>query len=408
MLEVVALSSLRYDTNRAGDLGALLAPPYDVIDEAERAALESRSAYNAVHLILPRGEGDAKYARAAEALRGWRARGVLRAEPPALWLYRQSCPTPRGEIVRSAILCGVRLRPYEERTVLPHERTHAAPKEDRYRLKMATRAHLSPFLALYDDAAGEVGRALTADAAADRSPDADARTPDGQRHRLTRLRAETAEAIGRALAKRHLIIADGHHRYDTMLRLHREIGSDESGIGFGCIVRLQDEGLVVWPTHRLALGRLDAAAFLARSATLLAVEERPLASPTAIEEVIAAKRAQAPSFALVPASRERVFYLSLRVDADVGDVPAALRNVEAALLEKALAALGPPTWSIAYTHDAGEALARLAAGEAAAAFILGPARVSDVLAVAEAGLSMPQKSTFFHPKVPTGLLFHPF
>jgi uncharacterized protein (DUF1015 family) len=190
MAEIAPLTPLRYDFGRrAGGLESVVAPPYDVISPDERAALAARDPYNVVRLILPEGEGDAKYSRAAELLERWREEGALvRDSEPAFYRYDQTfLPPGHGPgapaIMRRGFLALVRLVPFSERIVLPHERTLAGPKEDRLKLFRATRTNLSPGFMLYRDARGELDSPLdTADVVAEFS------TPDGVRHALGKVR----------------------------------------------------------------------------------------------------------------------------------------------------------------------------------------------------------------------------
>ena len=221
MADIVPFLGIRYDPVRVGDLSRVLAPPYDVIGEAERAALEARHPQNVVRIELPRGEGDARYAEAARLLGDWMAEGVLRADPkPAFYVYEQQFTLPQaaGRIyTRRGFFAAVRLEPFERRVILPHEKTLAGPKEDRLKLMRATRTQISPIFGLFRDADG--GAREIIDGATAASAALDATTADGVRHRLWRLGDPAAIAgLVRLLADKQILIADGHHRYETLLR----------------------------------------------------------------------------------------------------------------------------------------------------------------------------------------------
>ena len=222
MADIVPFLGIRYDAERAGDISRVLAPPYDVIGEAERAELEARHPQNVVRIELPRGEGDARYAEAARLLGAWKAEGVLRADAkPAFYVYEQQFTLPQapGRIyTRRGFFAAVRLEPFERRVVLPHEKTLAGPKEDRLKLMRATHTQISPIFGLYRDADGSAREII--DAAAATVPALDATTADRVRHRVWRLGEPAAIAsLVRLFGDKQILIADGHHRYETLLGL---------------------------------------------------------------------------------------------------------------------------------------------------------------------------------------------
>ena len=277
MAEIAPLTPLRFDLARlaeAGGLAAVVAPPYDVIDAAQRAELASRHPTNVVKLILPDGEGDAKYGHAADLLTAWRTEGALvRDDVPAFYRYDQTFAAPGSggsgaKITRRGFLGLVKLVDLEERVVLPHERTLSGPKEDRLRLFRATRTNLSPGFMLYRDPA----RAL--DSALERASDLTAfDTADGIHHALAKITdPEAIHAIVGGIAKSSLLIADGHHRYETALRYSKEAAEAAiAGAGNAAVARGEhlyfmvffangdDPNLVVFPTHRHvhSLARFD-------------------------------------------------------------------------------------------------------------------------------------------------------
>src|SRR4051812_22869314 len=222
MAEIVPFRGVLYDPARAGPLDRLIAPPYDVISGVDRSALAAKSPHNFVRLILPEGEGDEKYPRAANLLADWQRQGVLRRdEKPALYRYHQTFSAVGREFTRKGFIARIRLRRYDEGVVLPHERTMSGPKLDRLKLKRATRTHLSQVLAVYPDPTGTIDAAF---AEVDSGkPDLEASGDDGVLHRVFRLVDPAAHArIAAGFADKRVYIADGHHRYETMLALREE------------------------------------------------------------------------------------------------------------------------------------------------------------------------------------------
>src|SRR4051794_7236550 len=246
MAEVQPLRTLRYDLRAVGSLEAVAAPPYDVIDDALRAELAGRSPFNVVEIDLPQGEnGGDPYLHAQTTMEAWQQQGVLvREREPAIWVLTQDYTGPDGNAyTRHGFFARVRVEDYGPGRIRPHERTHPGPKEDRLRLTRATRANLSPIFVLYDDPAGAAWSAL--EAALTGEPFADVTDTDGTRHRLWRVGDPAAlEAVTAALAPSELLIADGHHRYETARVYAEEIGGEgPHRYVLTCLVALQDPGL---------------------------------------------------------------------------------------------------------------------------------------------------------------------
>jgi uncharacterized protein (DUF1015 family) len=437
MAEIAPLTPLRYDLSRLkAGLGAVVAPPYDVISASQRAELAARDPHNVVRLILPEGEGDTKYANAADILARWRAEGVLvRDDEPAFYRYDQSFRAP-GQSTgpttkRRGFLALVRLVPFAKRIVLPHERTLSGPKEDRLKLFRATRTNLSPGFMLYRDARRELDAPLdTAEALAEFS------TPDGVHHALSRVRGRDAlRAIALGVARSTLLIADGHHRYETAVRYSEEAasaaGEDEARADASAgehryfmtfLANGDDPNLVVFPTHR-HVHSLPAFSFddlMSRARAYFVVEEleRGAAADGVLERLRKAGE-RGPSVA-ASAADGRVALLTLRGDVNLdghptlGQKPAVLRRTDVTVLHAAIleSVLGitpeaqAAKTNLWYPQDATEALRELRAGRGQALFLMNATPVAQVREVAEAGEIMPQKSTFFYPKVATGLAVH--
>jgi uncharacterized protein (DUF1015 family) len=343
--------ALRYDPAVAGRLETLVAPPYDVIGPEQREELLRRSPYNVVHLTLPDSEDEA-----AASLAAWSEDGVLARDPePACWWLSQEYVGPDGVARRrEGFVAALRLEPYEHRVVLPHERTHAGPKQGRLRLLRATRTQLEPLFFLWDGT-------IELDGVGEPELEVD---EGGVVSRLWRLDAEFSAALVEELAEAQLLIADGHHRYETALAFHEEDGTESSAWLLAVIVPTGQEGLTIFPTHRVA-----------RSAGT--GSGTPIEAPR--EHLPGPVRYRAGSYELLAGNGF--------LDPEVVD------------------RLGPS--GVTYTPRREEAVAAVDRGEAEAAFLLRPTRIEDVWSVARRGDVMPQKSTFFYPKLTSGLILLP-
>ena len=416
MADVQPLRALRYDPHHTGGLQDVVSPPYDVIDEAQRRSLEERSPYNVVRIDLPEG-GDDRYERAAERLAGWREEGaVVLDESPALWALAQEYVGPDGRTrARTGVLARVRVEEYGPGRIRPHERTHPGPREDRLRLTRATRANLSPIFSLYSDPEGVARRAL--EQVTGEPPWAQTRDDDGTINRLHRIAdPATVQAITEALRDRELLIADGHHRYETSRVYAEEIGGEgPHRYVLMCLVALEDPGLEVFPTHRLVRGltadrrrALDAA--LARDFEIVDLDDVAEVAPEVADTV---------SLGYLDAASARPRRLTLRdpaiADRALAGFAEPYRRLDTAVLE-ALVLKGALEMSdedidhlegLGYARDTAEAIELVRSGEYEAAFFMAPTPVQRIRDIAAAGENMPPKSTYFYPKVPTGLLFNP-
>jgi uncharacterized protein (DUF1015 family) len=415
MADVLPLRALHYDLARVGSLQAVAAPPYDVIDAGLRAALVARSPYNVVEIDLPLDGGD-PYGHAARVLEDWRAAGVVvRDAEPALWVLAQDYTGPDGRRrTRHGLFARVRVEDYGAGRIRPHERTHPGPKEDRLRLTRATRANLSPIFSLYDDPEGAAWGAVATHV--DGEPWGVVTDEDGTEHRLWRLADPAAiAAVSGALAGRELLIADGHHRYETARVFAQEPGAPAgAGHVLMCLVALQDPGLTVFPTHRLVSG-LDEARRAALDEALARDWEAEDVDPSRLQPEARDGVVQVGHYARSTGARRLTLRDLAAADAALPGRAEPYRRLDTAVLEALVlkGALGMTDDDIAHFHGLGyartaaEAVARVDAGEADAAFFMAPTPVDRVRAVAAAGESMPPKSTYFFPKVLTGMVFNP-
>jgi uncharacterized protein (DUF1015 family) len=417
MAEVQPLETLRYDPAAVGSLEAVIAPPYDVIDEEQRAALAARSPFNVVEIDLPRANGGDPYRRAADTLEEWRRERVLVREPePALWVLEQRYTEPEGELRRRlGFFARVRVEEYGAGRIRPHERTHPGPKEDRLRLTRATRANLSPIFSLFPDPDGAaqaaVERAARAEAFARAGDD------DGTVNTLWRVSDPGPIAeLQDALAGAELLIADGHHRYETARVYAEEVGGEgPHRYALMLLCSLADPGLTVFPTHRLLSG-LDEPKQEAIRDTLLRDFEVERVGRDELEPPAGDGRV---ALGYMDSHHRQPYRLTLRdqeiADAALAGMPDAYRRLDTAVLEAIVlrGALGMTDDDIShlrgldYSRSLEEAREGVESGRWDAAFFMRSTPVERVREVAAAGASMPPKSTYFYPKVPTGLVFNP-
>jgi uncharacterized protein (DUF1015 family) len=438
MAEIVPFRGVLY-TPRAGNPSKLLAPPYDVISETERAQLEALDPRNCVRLILPRpldGQPEpSKYRHAAELLELWLDEGVLaRDARPAVYRYHQSFRALGHEVVRKGFIARVRLRRFDEGVILPHERTLSGPKADRLQLMRACRAHFSQIFGLYPDPARASDDFF---APVEREPPALAgATADGVVQQLWRLTDPDAiRRLVRFMDERKVYIADGHHRYETMIALRDELrpqarsprSSIEYGVMFFC--NMDDPGLVVFPTHRVlhSLPRFDKDRLMENARKYFAVSDLPFSGVGDIRKALDSAAGSGPCFAMLTRLDSPAVLFQLRGDVDLDSIPAmprspSLRALDVTVLHSIMLetlleidkAAQEKQTNLRYVKDWDKAFDELKSqtlepGAAAqAVFFMNPTKVQQVRAVADAGEVMPQKSTFFYPKIASGLVINPF
>ena len=415
MIDLRPFRALHYEPRAAGALGDVIAPPYDVIDAAQLERLYARSPFNVVRLILNRSPD--RYTAAAADLADWRARGILvQDRTPCLYFYVQDFALADGSPhQRSGVLAAVRLQPFSAGNILPHERTFPSAKADRLRLMTACRANLSPIFGIYPAAGG----ALTPVRALAESSAAWIDVEDGgERHRVWRLAEPILVApLIDALRAQTVFIADGHHRYETALtyREHRHAAGDTDADAphnflLMYLCAMDDPGLLVLPTHRLWRGPFDESAWARVSASFAF-------QPGAASELPARLATAAPgAIGLHTPTRSGLLRVTDRsaVERTLADLAPIIRPLEVTLLDAFLLSqvLGidcvraGQDGQLSYTHDDRHALATVGRDGISAAFLLPAPRMADVAAACLAGQTMPQKSTYFFPKLQSGLVFH--
>ncbi len=406
MAEIQPFRGILYRA-RQTDLGRVLAPPYDVIPPTYREELYERDPHNIVRVILSRTPGEAGYAEAGETFRRWLQDGTLEQDAsPAVYLLEQSFAVEGRTLRRFGLLTRFRAEDKERRVILPHEHTRAAAKEDRWQLLKATRANFSPIFLMFPDPEARFtafASSVTADLPLRHYTD-----DGGVGHRLWRV-GETGQILelqgllGGAVS----YIADGHHRHATALRYRDEFGPDGAWT-LGYFTPIGAPGLVVLPYHRL----LSEGPSLAEAEARLRPHFRISREPDAGLAAAVVGRSAAPyAFALAEPGQG-----ALVAEAEPSattllpaEAPPSLRALDTYFLHQAVLTplLGVPETAVSYVHSQAEAEQALAARSCRLALLMRATPVRQIMDVAEAGESMPAKSTFFHPKLPSGLVIHP-
>lgn len=437
MPAVLPFRGLRYAAARSQALSRLIAPPYDVISPAQREELAARSPHNAVHVILERERpgdvpGNDRFDRTVRTWSSWLAEGVIQQDPrPALYGLEQTFTGPDGRpCVRSGALAAVRLHDYSEGVILPHEKTLTAPRLERLEILRRVRANLSPVLGLFEDPKRDGFRAVQSLAQGD--PVSEADSDDGVHHRLWRVDDPAViDRVRQVLAPRTLVLADGHHRYESALAYRALVDRESPGLPEGAghrymlmaLCSMSDPGVCIYPTHRLVFGipGFDLGRFLESLTRYFSVEtlnedmNRPAGRAWAISK-LAEHSGKSTTFLLVTGQDRRGRILTLRDEAEMAGVPLpanrTLRDLDVtalhALVLHHLLGISPEAQehqeNVRYEMDAGAAVNRVLAGEFPLGFLVNPTPMWQVQAVAEDRETMPQKSTFFFPKLATGLV----
>ncbi len=430
MARIRPFHGLRYDSSRAGEFSDLLAPPYDVVDGAARAELSARSPHNCIEVILPQApagseDGDAKYDEGARRFREMIKAALVRDPEPGYYVYHQRFESEGRRFVRKGVIALVELTRFGEGPVLAHERTMSGPKADRLKLMRACDAHLELVFGMFSDPEKRWEQAVRDELT---TPVLDCDF-DGVHHILFRVAdVRACAALAEAIAPSSIYIADGHHRYETMCSFRDELEAagrtEEARWGMMYLSNLDDEGLVVLPTHRIVYGldSLSLADILKSVSTWFDVEERDL-PPNVVElrAVLSDAGVDGAAFGLAVPGSKRLHVLRLRADYDpesagLGAIAPALQRLDVALLhelvlERALgidkeAQVAKTNLRYFKSSEGAMALAREGGEGVQLVCFMNATPVQDVVNVCDSGEVMPQKSTFFYPKIPTGLVFH--
>jgi len=436
MATISPLRGLRYDEKQAGQINSLVTPPYDVIDTAAQEGYYQRNPYNIIRLEYglkypDDNETNNRYTRAAEFFSRWQNEGILRSEDnPAFYLYRQEFNINGKTYIRSGLFCRVMLEPYENGVILPHEETMPKHKADRLALMETCNANFSPIFGIYSDRDHEVDSQLDR-AVQNRRADIDFVDEWGHGHRLWVIDdPKIIQQVQSLMKAQRVLIADGHHRYETALKYARDNpGNPEAGYLLMVLVNLYDPGLVILPTHRLitktGVDREQLINALRQDFEIQSCGEKDagaigklLADMAQLNEDEGIKSRQVLGLYL---GDGQFYTLALR-DKNVlspkmpADHSQAWQTLDVSVLQYIILEniLGIDKEALAggeavhYTRDTGEAMKKVDDGTHKMAFIMNPTLIAEVTEVAANGEKMPQKSTFFYPKMITGLVINKF
>jgi uncharacterized protein (DUF1015 family) len=432
MTDVRPFRGYRYDLGRVGALGDVIAPPYDVIDGPLQQALYDRSPYNVIRLILNRAEAgdnerENRYSRASRFLRDWQAAGVLSQDSArSLYVYHQDFEVEGRRYTRRGFLARVRLQPFGQGNIFPHEETLSGPKADRLNLFRATAMNLSPVFSFYPDDSAEVQRTL--DNAVGQALSIEATDHLGVVSRLWPVSDQhVTSAITGLMGPKPLFIADGHHRYETGLaylserRAAGEVRDDDAPANFilMMLVGMSDPGLVILPTHRLVSGLPGVSADKLRAALGERCQiEHVGRGDAGAREVWDLIRADGSQQVLGFGTATDQTWLMARIDCAaemsqlVPDRSEAWRSLAVSVLHVlVLGKLLPQSLSgtpeCRYVHEVTEAQSAVLKKECDVAVLVPPASMHDVELIAGGHEKMPPKSTYFYPKLLSGLVFNP-
>lgn len=405
MVMVVPFCGVRYNADKVGVLDFVFAPPYDVISPQEQNELYEKNPYNVIRLILSKGEGDEKYIKAADTFRRWINEGVLiKDKEPCIYPYYQEFNEDGNVVTRKGFIAAVRLEDFSSKMIIPHERTFVGPKLDRLKLTTACRANLSPVFAIYTDPEGVVEKAI--EERLTKNPIVDAPSGDSVRNYLWKVSDDDLlSEIKSMMLGGVLLIADGHHRYETALeyrtiqRKRFNVISEDKDYEYVMMYlsRVEGEGLVIKPTHRVVknLGPFDTEDFLQKLRNKFNIEKVPF------NEGISTLNHQ--EFAIVTNDSDFIFKFSSKESLSV-----RYKNLGVMLLHGEVFGeiINEEKADILYTKSVEEVVRLVRTGDYKLGFILPPVRAKDLYEVTLSGEKMPHKTTYFYPKLLSGLVFH--
>lgn len=431
MAGIIPFVGLRYNKSKIANLASVMTPPYDIIDEKSQARYYAESPVNIIRLELGLNFPDDddknnRYSRAKKYLDRWLEDETLLSESkPALYFYQQEFPGANGTIKRNGFICGLKVEDYSEGAVLPHEETLSKPKADRLKLMNATQCNFSSIFGLYSDPEKLVDHALL-EAIEGRKPDVDIVDEAGESHRLWVVTDEnTLQTVSAVLKEKQIFIADGHHRYETALEYSKQMhDSGYNGYDYvmTTLVNLYDEGLVVLPTHRVVknIKNLDLGLLQSSLAEVFDIEE--FDSSLGLSEFMTdlANRGKKKHVFGMYTPEKSLYFLTIKnMNQAKSLMPKEMslswKKLDVALLDNLVLSrlLGineadrKNRDNLSYTRDEDWAVAQVNEGSHQLAFLLNPTKVEEVVAVAQAGDKMPQKSTYFYPKLLTGMVINP-
>jgi uncharacterized protein (DUF1015 family) len=429
MTKIIPFRGWRYNPKKINDFSKVVAPPYDVINPEQKQVFYAKSAYNVTHIDLPdEVEKLNRYEAAAKIFEKWKHEEVLTCDAkPSLYLYFQTYSLPDGRrLTRRGFFGKRKLESFSEGGIRPHERTFSGPKEDRLRLMVATQAQLSPIFVLYNDAKHEVDPQLEALASA--KPEVHIVEECGDEHRLWHVQDEASiYKLINTIHERPLLIADGHHRYETALNYCQEqravLGSAYTGKeNFNDVMMyfcsLEDSGLVVLPTHRVLAQQPEGNETIVRN-LLEGVAKIKIFSANQLSEALSLMEEEGKHEHVLGWVHDHkveilIFDPDKLLESDMlNHLHFALRDLDTTLLHDLVLAefMGISKGAqreygqIKYIQDPKEVV-KLVEEKNTYGFLMNPTKIHQIEAVTDIGEVMPQKSTFFYPKLLTGLVFY--
>lgn len=410
---VIPFHGLRYNPEKVGDITDVIAPPYDVIKPDEQIELEKRHPANIIRLILSQPSVDDtdtenQYTRAARLMKQWVADRILvRDSTPSYYIYDQSFHAPDGkQYTRRALIASVKLEPFENKVILPHEKTHAGPKIDRLNLMRACHANLSPIFSLYQDPNGEIEEIIE-EFTKQNQPEVDCPEIFGSTHKIWLLdNVESNKKIQELFSTRPLLIADGHHRYETALTFRDEMTeSGDYSNGYGSmmmnLVRMESSGLAVLAIHRL-LSNLNSKQIDVAVASLPEkFDVHFIDSLSNLMSKLNELKGKSPAFGLY--TNDNTYRLLIPHSSSDNQLDVTI--VQDTIIRE-LFKVESLAEHISYTVYSEDAISYVDGNTDRVAILMNPTPVQQVLDVAMEGLTMPQKSTYFYPKMATGLVLN--
>ncbi|MBI4228189.1 MAG: DUF1015 domain-containing protein [Deltaproteobacteria bacterium] len=406
MSVVTGFRGFRYNPTKIEDLIKVLAPPYDVISREEQEELYRVSPYNVVRLILSRCVGERKYVKAGETFRDWIADKVLIQDTePSIYPYHQEFDLDGKKIRRGGFIAAVRIEDFSSKVILPHERTFPKPKMDRLKLTLACKANLSPVFSIYSDPEGFIEKAI--DQHVNSEPLIDSLYKDGVRNKLWQISdQDLISKIEIRMSDNNLLIADGHHRYETALE-YRNLQRNNLGTVSGeqpyeyvmmYLSRAEDDGLLINPTHRVLknLNSLELKDFIQKIGESFNIERVDLS-----EAVLSIGHRE---FLMVTRDTEYAIKVSPK-----NVFPEPYKNLAVMLLHNVVLKeiVSEEKSKILYTKSIKELSELVKSGQYVLGFILPPLTALDIFEVVLADEKLPHKTTYFHPKILSGLVFNP-
>ena len=406
MATVKGFKAIRYNPETVGDFGKVLAPPYDVINSAEQKELQEKDPHNVIRLILPEGEGDSKYERAAETFRDWIAQGILmQDEEESVYPYYQEFEEKDRKLTRKGFIARVKIEDFSSKVILPHERTFPKHKQDRLKLNTACSANMSPVFSVYSDPEGTIDTAI--DRETREKPIFEVENEDGVVNKMWQVSDPALlTLIKETMAQKSLLIADGHHRYETSIDYRNQrraesaemTGEEPYEYVMMFLSRGEDEGLVINPTHRVLknMDGLSTEEFLEKLEARFELEKMPFSEGvSSIGE---------EEFTVLSEDPEYVYRASPKKgSAKSGGVPGVI-TLHTEVLNKII---DEEAAGILYSKFLDETTELVRTGEYKLAFILPELKASDIFDVVSSGDRMPHKTTYFYPKILSGLTFNP-